>query len=160
MSRLVAVLGYSDGSHAGLHPVCAARLEQAANVTRPDDAVLLSGWARNGSAGSEAELMARAWSKPARSVLLDRGARTTVGNAMGIARTARALAADEVVLVTSSWHGRRARALAAAALVGSGARITLVTTSEPPHTRARARLRELASWTLVPVLVVVAARAR
>jgi hypothetical protein len=158
VTRLVAVLGYSDGSRPELHPVCAARLERAADVAGPEDAVLFSGWARRGAAAGEAELMARAWTGRAGRVLLDRGARTTAGNAIGIARAARALDADAVVLVTSSWHGRRALALARAALAGSDARLELVTTSESPRPGVRAR--ELAGWGFVPVLALVAARAR
>jgi uncharacterized SAM-binding protein YcdF (DUF218 family) len=158
VSRLVAVLGYSNGRGGELHPVCAARLERAADVVEPEDAVLFSGWARHGATRPEAELMARAWTRPVRKVVLDRGASTTAGNAIGIARAARALGVEEVVLVTSSWHGRRAHTLARAALAGSGARVALVTTTEPARPRARAR--ELACWSLVPVLAVVAARAR
>lgn len=158
MTRLVAVLGYSDGRRDGLHPICAARLERAASVAEPHDVVLLSGWARRGASAAEAELMARSWTSPARRVLLDRGASTTAGNATGIARIARALGVDEVILVTSSWHGRRARALARAALAGTGARLELVTTDEPAKPAARAR--ELVCWSVVPVLAVVAARAR
>jgi uncharacterized SAM-binding protein YcdF (DUF218 family) len=158
VSRLVAVLGYSDGSGEGLHPVCAARLERAAFVAEPQDAVLLSGWARRGASAPEAELMARSWTRPARRVLLDRGASTTAGNVIGVARAVRALRIDEVVLVTSSWHARRARVLARAALAGSGAGLELVTTDE--SARPGARARELACWSVVPVLAVVAACAR
>ena len=92
MSRLVAVLGYSDRRSDGLHPVCAARLARAEREVVPDDSVLLSGWARRRSARPEAELMARAWSVSTRRVLLDRSARSTLGNALGVARAARALA--------------------------------------------------------------------
>lgn len=158
MSRLLAVLGYSGGRGDGLHPVCAARLARAADVATDDDVVLFSGWARDGSAPAEAELMARSWRGAGRTVLLDRGARTTAGNVIGIARTVRSLELDEVVLVTSSWHGRRAGALARSALVGTGARLALVTTDELPQPGVRAR--ELACWSLVPVLKMVAARAR
>jgi tRNA G18 (ribose-2'-O)-methylase SpoU len=158
VSRLVAVLGYSDGSESGLHPVCAARLERAAEVACPDDVVLFSGWSHGGASASEAELMAQARNRPARKVVLDRGASTTAGNAIGIARTARALGVDEVVVVTSSWHGRRARTLARAALAGTRARVQLVTTDET--SRRAAQARELACWSLVPVLALVAARAR
>lgn len=158
MTRLVAVLGYSDGSVSGLHPICAARLERAAAVTAAEDVVLLSGWSRRGASASEAELMAQKWTGRTSRVLLDRGARSTAGNAVGIARAARAVGADEVVVVTSSWHGRRARALTRAALVGTDARVRLVTTDDPP--RRSARFRELACWSLVPVLAMVAARAR
>lgn len=158
MRRLVAVLGYSDGRSDELHPVCSARLERAAEVVEPGDAVLFSGWARRGSAATEAELMARAWRTRVRRVFVDRGARSTAGNAIGIARAAQALGAAEVVLVTSSWHGRRAHTLARAALAGSGATLELITTDEAP--RASTRARELACWGLVPVLALAATRAR
>jgi uncharacterized SAM-binding protein YcdF (DUF218 family) len=156
--RLVAVLGYSAGRTNALHPICAARLARAESEARPGDAVLFSGWARRRTSSPEADLMARAWTSPARRVILDRNARSTVGNALGVARAARRVEAHEVVLVTSGWHGRRASALARAALFRSQTRLTLATTSEPA-TRA-ARLRELACWALVPVLAVVAARTR
>lgn len=157
MSRLVAVLGYSDGSGPGLHPVCAARLERAASLVEPDDVVLFSGWARRGATAPEAELMSRAWPGPVRRIVLDRGARSTTGNAIGIACAARTLGVEEVVVVTSSWHGRRAHALVRAALAGTGTRVRVATTSERPSSAARAR--ELACWSLVPVLAAVAARA-
>ncbi len=158
MSRLVAVLGYSDGTGNGLHPTCAARLERAAEIVRPEDAVLFSGWARRGSAAPEAELMAQAWTRPVRKLVVDRGAGTTTGNAIGVSRVARMLAVDDVVVVTSSWHGRRAQALVRAALAGSGTRVGLVTSNEAP--RAVTQVRELACWSAVPVLALVAARAR
>jgi uncharacterized SAM-binding protein YcdF (DUF218 family) len=158
MSRLVAVLGYSGRSGSGLHPICSARLARAAEVVGPDDVVLLSGWAPRGSASSEAELMARAWTAPARRVFLDRGAGSTAGNAVGIARVARSLDVEDVVLVTSSWHGRRAGTLARAALAGSRARLEVVTAHELP--RPFTRVREVACWTVVPVLALVAAGAR
>lgn len=158
MSRLVAVLGYSDGTDTGLHPTCAARLERAAEVARPQDAVLFSGWARRGSGAPEAELMAQAWTRPVRKLVVDRGAGTTTGNAIGISRVARKLGVADVVVVTSSWHGRRAYALVRAALAGSGTRVELVTTDETP--RAVTQVRELACWSAVPVLAVVAARTR
>jgi len=102
--------------------------------------------------------MARAWTSPVRRVILDRNARSTVGNVLAVARAARQTGADEVVLVTSGWHGQRASALARAALFRSRTKVTLVTTddSATPTTR----LRELACWTLVPFLAVVAARTR
>ncbi len=158
MSRLVAVLGYSNGSGHGLHAICSARLARAAEVVEPDDAVLFSGWARRGSSSSEAELMARAWTTPVRKALVDRTARSTAANAIGIARAARSLGADEVVLVTSSWHARRAGVLARAALAGSRATVRVITVDEPPRRSLRAR--ELACWSLVPVLALVAARCR
>jgi hypothetical protein len=46
MTRVVVILGYSDGGAGSLHPVAAARLARAAELTTEDDVVLLSGWAR------------------------------------------------------------------------------------------------------------------
>ena len=53
--RVVVVLGYSSGDEVELHPVCAARLERAAEVATADDVVVLSGWARTSGGHSEAE---------------------------------------------------------------------------------------------------------
>lgn len=156
--RLVAVLGFSDRRTVGLHPVCAARIALAGDEARPDDAVLFSGWARGRAADTEADLMARIWSRPVRTVLVDRGARTTLGNAIGIAEAARRVAADEVLLVTSRWHGRRAAKLLRAALRGSGTRVMVATTDEP--VALRTSVREIASWAAVPILALVAARMR
>jgi uncharacterized SAM-binding protein YcdF (DUF218 family) len=158
VTRLVAVLGYSDSGAGGLHPVCAGRLARAAEVALPGDVVLFSGWARGGSSAAEADLMAESWTGVARSRLVDRGARTTLGNALGVARAARRVGATEVVLVTSRWHARRATALVAAALVGSDARIRVAATEE--RLSARRGVREAGAWLLVPVLAVVAARNR
>ena len=102
--------------------------------------------------------MAQAWTRPARKLVVDRGAGTTTGNAIGVSRVARMLGVDDVVVVTSSWHGRRAQALVRAALAGSGTSVGLVTTDETP--RAVTQVRELACWSAVPVLALVAARAR
>ena len=156
--RLVAVLGYSDRCTDALHPVCAARLARAEREVHPDDTVLLSGWARRRAGAPEAELMGRAWTAPARRIILDRDARSTVGNALGVAQAARQTGAREVVLVTSGWHGRRASVLTRAALFGSHAKVTLATTDE--RATHRARVRELACWAIVPVLAVVAARTK
>jgi uncharacterized SAM-binding protein YcdF (DUF218 family) len=154
-TRLVAVLGYSERATAGLHPVCEARLARAQEEARPDDVVLFSGWARRPPGRpSEADLMAKAWAVPVRSRLVDRGARTTLGNAVGIARLARDLGAEEVLLVTSSWHGRRASALVRASLVGSPIRIRVAGTDE--RITARRGARELVAWALVPLLALVA----
>ncbi len=158
MTRLVAVLGYSDASTAELHPVCGARLERAAVEARADDIVLFSGWARGRSTSPEADLMAACWSTPTRAQLVDREARTTLGNAVAVARAARQLGADEVVVVTSRWHASRAAVLVRAALTGSGARLRVVSADErlPPERR----LREAAAWLAVPILAVFAARMR
>jgi uncharacterized SAM-binding protein YcdF (DUF218 family) len=158
MSRLVAVLGYSDRLAADLHPVCAARLARAEQEATREDVVLFSGWARSGLAAAEADLMASSWGSTTHARVVDRGARTTLGNAIGIGRAARRYEVDEVVLVTSRWHARRAAVLVRAALGGTRIPVRVAATGEPaPPGRD---LRELVSWTLVPFLVLVAAWTR
>jgi vancomycin permeability regulator SanA len=157
VSRLVAVLGYSDGSD-GLHPVCRARLQRAAEVTTATDVVLLSGWARHPWHDSEAELMARAWKGPASDVLLDDDARSTLGNVVGAVRASVALEARELVLVTSSWHARRTAALLKAAARGTGVHVDIAPTRE--RGSRRAKLREIACWALVPLQASLARRRR
>jgi hypothetical protein len=125
--RLVVVLGYSTRRGDALHPICAERLAAAEGVAENTDAVLLSGWSRRRHRPSEAELMHGAWRGPAVHLVADGDSRTTVGNVRALARTARELGVDEVVLVTSSWHARRARLLARAAL-GPDVTVTLATT--------------------------------
>jgi uncharacterized SAM-binding protein YcdF (DUF218 family) len=155
--RLVAVLGYSDrASGHRVHEICAARLRRAEREAGADDVVLLSGWARRRRSRSEADLMARSWRGPGCRVLVDRSARTTLGNARATSAAARALGVEEVVLVTSGWHARRAHALVRSALRGSETTITLATTDE--RGTAAARLRELACWALVPLEAAIAAR--
>jgi hypothetical protein len=142
------VLGYSTRSGAGLHEICTARLRRAEREARAGDVVLLSGWARSGSAASEAEQMAHAWNNADQRIVLDGRARTTVGNVIGAAALVRTLNPHEIVLVTSSWHSLRAAALLRWALRRSGATIRLAPADEPGSVAAR--LRELACWTLVP----------
>ena len=62
-ARVVVVLGYADGGRDALHPVAAARLARAAEISTDDDVVVLSGWARVPGTRSEAELMAAAWTR-------------------------------------------------------------------------------------------------
>ena len=158
MTRLVAVLGYSDRGAPGLHPVCATRLARAEREASPHDVVLFSGWDRHRGASAEADLMAQSWKTPVRARIVDRSARTTLGNAIGVGRATRRLDANEVVIVTSSWHARRAGVLVRASILGSGATLTVVRTDEP--TTPRHGLRELVAWVAVPVLALVAARTR
>jgi uncharacterized SAM-binding protein YcdF (DUF218 family) len=146
--RLVAVLGYSDGQADNLHAICAARLRRAEREARPEDVVLLSGWARGRDVSSEAELMSRTWNGRASRVVLDRGARSTFGNAAGVAAAARRLGAGEVVVVTSRWHARRARSLVRAALRDDSSTVSVSVTSDPPPRGAR--FREAACWLAVP----------
>ncbi len=99
--------------------------------------------------------MVRGWTGRFGKILLDSAARTTYGNVLGAAAAARAIYAREVVLVTSGWHGRRAAILMRAA---SRQRVVLATTDE--RGTARARLRELVCWPLLPLQVVLARRSR
>lgn len=158
MTRLVAVLGYSDGTTHELHPTCAARLARAAVEIEPDDVVLFSGWARSRAPVAEAALMARHWETPVRVRLLDRGSRTTLGNVRAVVRAAQRTGADEIVLVTSRWHARRASTLARAALARSGTRLRVAVSDEPRGSRQT--LREAAAWVLVPLLALLAVRNR
>jgi hypothetical protein len=155
-SRLVVVLGYSDGSGKGLHEICAARVRRAEREAGADDVVLLSGWARRGGTASEAVLMARSWNVHGRRVIDDRP-RSTLGNVARAAALARALSVPEVVLVTSGWHGPRAATLLRAALCGSRITIMLALTDE--RASLGSKLRELACCALVP-LAALAARKR
>jgi uncharacterized SAM-binding protein YcdF (DUF218 family) len=149
--RLVAVLGYSRRSGGELHPVCSGRLARGLEEAGANDVVLLSGLA-------EAEAMARAWGGRSPHIVLDTTARSTLGNAVAVARTARELDVRDVVLVTSSWHGRRAGVLVRAALRGTGSTVRVAPADGrgPPG----ARLRELACWLLVPLQAAVATRSR
>ena len=153
MTKLVAVFGYSTGRAGALHPVCAQRLAAAEGVAEGADAVLLSGWSRRPQRPSEAELMRDAWRGPDVPLVADGDARTTAGNARALARMARELGAEEVVVVTSSWHAHRARLLARAAL-GPAVRLEIVTAvrTRPAHLVAR----ELAC--LLPAYATVSAR--
>jgi DUF218 domain len=154
--RLVAILGYSNGDGT-LHEICAARLRRGETETRPDDVLLLSGWARRRASRSEAELMAEAWRGDAARVVVSEDARSTLGNARTAAETARHFASAEVVLVTSTWHRRRAAVLFRAALRGTGA--CLVLASVDGAVSGKERLRELLCWALVPAQAILAARA-
>jgi uncharacterized SAM-binding protein YcdF (DUF218 family) len=145
--RLVAVLGYSPRRGDGLHELCAARVRHAQTVVRSGDAVLLTG---------EAELMSGAWNGGV--VSLDPDARNTRENAVAVAEAARRLGTNEVVLVTSSWHARRARALARAAL---GRRDVTVTSSSPPGRAPLTLLaREAACLSALPIQLLWVGRSR
>jgi uncharacterized SAM-binding protein YcdF (DUF218 family) len=143
-ARVIAVCGYSDGAGDELHEICVGRLRRAEREARPDDVVLLTGWARGRGAASEAELMARSWRVPCRRVVVDEAARSTFANVSAAASLAREVGARQVVLVTSGWHAGRASALLRAALRGSGSTVEVATSDDPP--RLRARLRELVCW--------------
>jgi uncharacterized SAM-binding protein YcdF (DUF218 family) len=145
--RLVAVLGYSGRRPDGLHAICAERLRYAEGIAA--DAVLLSGWARRQDAAGEVELMREAWNGGEVPLLTDTKARNTRENALGVAENARRLPADEVVVVTSSWHAFRARTLVRAALHEPGVSVR----SSSPSGRRPLKLlaRELVCLAALPV---------
>jgi hypothetical protein len=152
--RLVAVLGYSTRRGDALHPTCAERLRAAEAVAPGADAVLLSGWSRRRHRPSEAELMRAAWAGPDVPLRVDGDARTTRGNVRALAAAAAELGADEVVLVTSSWHARRALLLARAALPG-----VRVSAATPPRSRPVRLLAREAACLLPAYATVSASRA-
>ena len=145
--RLVVVLGYSDSGAGELHPVCAARLDRAAEVTTADDVVVLSGWARVPHTYSEAELMRAAWRGAAHEVVVDPDARTTVENMANALNDVLRVGAKEVVVVTSSWHAPRAKAALRWLLRHTGIRVRSVS---PPGGSRRGAARELGLWPLLP----------
>jgi uncharacterized SAM-binding protein YcdF (DUF218 family) len=147
--QIVVVLGYSDGRREGLHPICAARLERAAEVANEVSAVVLSGWARRRGGASEAELMRAAWANPSQTVLCDPHARLTVEAAANLTHLASELGADEVVVVTSWWHRPRAALFLHRLL--RGRRIRVATVGAPGPWSLRLIARELCCFALVPV---------
>jgi uncharacterized SAM-binding protein YcdF (DUF218 family) len=155
VTRVVVVLGYSNGGADELHPICAARLDAAARVSGPTDVVVLSGWARKGGGRSEAELMRDAWRGSAAEVVVDPDARTTVENLANALNDILRVGAHEVVVVTSSWHAPRAKAAMRLLLVHTG--IT-VTSEAAEDGSPRASLRELSLWPLLPFQLWRAAR--
>ena len=147
VERVVVVLGYSDGVDAALHPVAAARLERAAELTTAEDVVVLSGWARNPGRTPEAELMRAAWRGAAHEVVVDPDASTTVENLANAVNDILRVGAREVVIVTSSWHAARAKAALRWLLRYTG---VSVGSASPPGSSARAFMRELTLWPLLP----------
>jgi DUF218 domain len=152
VSRVVVVLGYSNGAHPGLHPICAARLARAAEVSTTEDVVVLSGWSRLPHTPSEAELMATAWRGRACELVVDPDARTTADNAANALDDIVRLDAREVVVVTSSWHAARARAAFGWLLRGRGVRVT---SASPAGRSLRASLREVLLWPLLPAQLLM-----
>jgi uncharacterized SAM-binding protein YcdF (DUF218 family) len=138
--RLVAVLGYSRRPDEELHAICEARLRHAEAIVREDDAVLLSG---------EADLMHGHWR--AGEVLLDPHARNTRENALGVAKAAREVGADEVVVVTSSWHALRAAVLVRTALRGS---VPVTRSSPPDRPSPKLAVRELLLLAVLPLQIL------
>jgi DUF218 domain len=146
-ARVVVVLGYSDRGRGEIHPVAAARLAHACELTTREDVVVLSGWARVPGTRSEAELMHSAWTGEAREVVVEPDARTTVGNAANALDDIRRVGASEVVVVTSAWHARRARTAFRRLLRDDDVPVRV---TSPPGRSLRSGLRELALWPLLP----------
>ena len=146
--RVVAVLGYSSGRGAHLHPICAERLAHAERLATGAQAIILSGWARRSRPSPEAELMRAAWAGPTVRLICDPQARSTSDNAVNIAAATKALGAEELVVVTSPWHCTRVRVLLRAAMRGSGIRLSVAGAgrSRPPLVLAR----ELVCLVLLP----------
>lgn len=151
--RVVVVLGYGGGE--ALHPVCAARLRRAAELAGPEDVVVLSGWARR-DGPSESSAMLGAWRGAAARVVTDPFARSTLDGVLRAVMLAREVGARELVVVTSGWHARRARALARRAARETALSVEVAATRERGTLRDRAR--ELACWAALPAQV--AARRR
>jgi hypothetical protein len=141
-ARVVAVLGYSHRRTGRLHPICAGRLTHAQGVADGAQAVVFSGF-------SEADPMRAAWTGPDVLLVCDSEARHTADNAANIAALARQMGAQELVVVTSSWHRRRARILFGAALRGSGIRFSIETAEGPRPSWLLGR--ELLCLALVPL---------
>lgn len=114
--RVVAVLGYSGRRNTEIHRVCAARLAHAQGLAAENGTVILSG---------EADQMRAAWAGPEVVLVCDTESRSTVDNAANVAAAARELGAEEVCVVTSSWHRPRAAVLLRAAFRGSPVRLTV-----------------------------------
>jgi uncharacterized SAM-binding protein YcdF (DUF218 family) len=157
VSRVVVVLGYSNGSRPGLHPICAARLARAAELSTEDDVVVLSGWSRVPHNPAEAELMGAAWAGRAREVVVDPDARTTVENAANAVDDVVRVRAREIVIVTSSWHAARATAAFRWLLRGRGIHVRA---ASPQGRSLRATARELALWPLLPAQLAQSRRSR
>jgi hypothetical protein len=154
--RLVVVLGYSDRRVRDLHPICARRLAHAASVSKGDDVVVLSGWARTPRVRPEAELMAAAWTGTCRELIVDPDARHTVANATNAFDDLARTGAGTVVVVTSRWHAPRARAIFAWVCRGSGTRV--VTSSPAERVNWRRVAGEAARWLVLPFQLLAARR--
>ena len=153
--RVVVVLGYSDGGRGELHPVCEARLSKAAELSTADDVVVLSGHARVHGAEPEAALMRAAWHGAAQDVVVDPDARTTVENMANTVNDVLRVGAREVVIVTSGWHAPRATTALRWLLRYTGVKVR---SASPLGRSAKAVLREVSVWPLLPFQLWIVGR--
>ena len=93
--------------------------------------------------------MHAAWRGPEAQIVLDTNARNTAENAAAVARVARGLEVEEIVLVTSKWHARRAGLLTRAVLRGSAIDVRTSSPDDPPSVGQR--LREAVALVWAPV---------
>jgi uncharacterized SAM-binding protein YcdF (DUF218 family) len=154
-NRVVAVLGYSGRKDLELNAICAARLARAEELVEPDDTVVLSGWGRAADR-SEAALMAAAWGGASADLILDPDSRSTAANARSVVAHAKAVGAEELVVVTSSWHRPRANILLRAASHGTGIRLRMI--SAPPTWPLLPTAREVVCLLVLPLQVAAARR--
>ena len=138
--RVVAVLGYSGRRDTTIHAVCAARVAHAESLVAENGTVILSG---------EADFMRAAWAGPAVALVCDTTSRSTVQNAVNVAAAARELDADDVCVVTSSWHRPRASILLRSAFRGMPVRLEVDASRGRPPLRLLAR--EAAALLLLPL---------
>ncbi len=157
-SRVIVVLGYSNGGRDKLHPIAAARLRHAAEISTEHDVVVLSGWARVPGTRPEAALMAEAWAGTAREVVVDPDARTTVGNAINALDDVRRVAPAQVLVVTSGWHAPRAKVIFVWQLRSNP--VEVVTSSPLEPRNIRALIHEIPRWAILPVQLLNAAITR
>jgi uncharacterized SAM-binding protein YcdF (DUF218 family) len=102
--------------------------------------------------------MREAWNGPDVPLVCDPDASSTAANAANVAAVAEALGADELLVVTSSWHRRRARLLLRAALRERDVKLSVEGAPGGWHPLVLAR--EAACYVLLPLQLPRARRVR
>ena len=149
MTRLVAVLGYSDSTTSGIPPDRRSAVRSRGVGGQRPTTSSCSRVGHEAFSRPQRPTSRRELDRLHRARLVDRRARTTLGNAIGIARGAPDRR-RRVVLVTSRWHAHRAATLLRASLLGSATRLRIVASDEP--VKACHGVREAASRARRPVL--------